>query len=86
MRPRRHTRTKRTPAQVQILVAGPGRPGQDGHDRGTKVKRKRAFTFLGKLVTGAVKVWFSYKGVHTPFIVAVDDAHKITQEYIDSLE
>jgi len=49
-------------------------------------RRKQVFTFLEKLVTGAVKVWFMYKGVSTKFIVAADDASKITQEYIDSLE
>ena len=48
--------------------------------------RKKIFTFLEKLVVGAVKVWFNYKGVSTKFIVAADDAGKITQEYIDSLE
>lgn len=48
--------------------------------------RKKIFTFLEKLVVGAVKVWFMHKGVSTKFIVAADDASKITQEYIDSLE
>lgn len=48
--------------------------------------RKRVFLFLEKLVVGAVKLWFVHKGVPTPFIVAVDDADKITQDVIDSLE